>query len=451
MSHRLPSLHIEWSPGYVRAINAATGQSAAGPQLADLGPILSGHKDVLVGVGRNVAFLKSVRLPKATPEDLRRMLSVQIGQMFPLPADQLAFDFFQTQDHNTNGWLTIVAAMRSQDLEQLRNELQQAGLRAVRIMPVALGSAVIAKHAGKTDALVVEGTAHALTLDVVQDGVVRFSRTAPAGSDPIAEAKRTLAAADAGDLPLVSAGGVLIPEVTPSNDGTAIKLLDAAPTFAFERTEDRIKAQAKRVAARTRFAVLMMAAALLLAGLIWVERGDAQAIVTRSEGTWARELSKLRSIRDTENGKAQRVIGIQNALKTAFQPAQPLSDITSFISDSLPASVWLTGMNIERGKQLQIRGTAAQSTDVASLVDALGGSSRFRDVKLVFANSARIEEKPVVQFSITATAVGNLPMPAPVKTKGRAATRRTASSSSGSKGGSAGTGTTTTGETEAKP
>jgi Tfp pilus assembly protein PilN len=442
VSHRLPSLHIEWSPGYVRAVNAATGQSAAGPHLADLGSILSGHKDVLVGVGRSVAFLKAVRLPKATPEDLRRILSVQIGQMFPLPPDQLAFDFYQTHDHDANGWLTIVAAMRSQDLEQLRTELQQVGLRAVRVMPVALGSAVIAKHAGTTDALVVEGTPTALTLDVVQGGVVRFSRTAPPGSDPATEAKRTLAAAEAGDLPIVSAGGVLLSEAAPARDGTAIKLLDAAPTFAFERTEDRLRAEAKRVAARTRFAALMMAAALLLAGLVWVERNDAQAVVTRSQGTWARELSKLRSIRDADTAKAQRVLGIQSGLKTAFEPAQPLSDIAAYISDNLPASVWLTGLNIERGKPIQIRGTAAQSSDVASLVDTLGGSARFRDVRLVFANSARIEEKPIVQFSITATAVGNLPMPAPVKTKkGRAASSRTS--------GSARTGTTTTGASEA--
>ena len=33
----------------------------------------------------------SVRMPKAEPSDLRRILEVQLGQLFPLPADQMAW------------------------------------------------------------------------------------------------------------------------------------------------------------------------------------------------------------------------------------------------------------------------------------------------------------------------------------------------------------------------
>src|SRR5262249_35151904 len=99
----------------------------------------------------------------------------------------------------------------------------------------------------------------------------------------------------------------------------------------------------------------------------------------------------------------------------------PLSDLVAVTADSLPPGAWMTGLTIERGKPLQIRGAAKTANDVARCVDALGATRRFRDVKLVFANSARIEEKPAVQFNITAVGVGNLPMPEPQKRSKKAA------------------------------
>jgi Tfp pilus assembly protein PilN len=212
---------------------------------------------------------------------------------------------------------------------------------------------------------------------------------------------------------------------------TSLSLLAEAPAFTFERSEDRARVAQRRIAARTRFGALMMAAALLLSVLVWVEHSDAQAVVTRAGGVWARELSKMRSIRDAETSKAQRAAAIESSIKSAFHPAQPLSDLTAVIADSLPASVWLTGLTVERGKPVQIRGTAIRSNDVAALVDRLTASSRFREVRLVFANSARIEQTQVIQFSITAVAVGNLPMPAPVKAVRRPSASRTTSGTTG--------------------
>ena len=94
----------------------------------------------------------------------------------------------------------MVAAIRSKDLLQLRAELQQAGLKAVAIRPVALGAAAVARNASLPDALVVESNSAGLTLDVIQGGVLRFSRTTP-GGEIVAEAQRTIAAAGVERLP----------------------------------------------------------------------------------------------------------------------------------------------------------------------------------------------------------------------------------------------------------
>ncbi|MES2463913.1 MAG: PilN domain-containing protein [Armatimonadota bacterium] len=432
-----PSLNLEWTHAQTYAIDTASGKSAAGDTPGDLSSLLSGHRGALVGIGRGFVFLKAVRLPKALPEDLRRILSVRMDSLFPLPPNQLAFDFIQTDDQSDEGFLTLVAAIRTQDLQQLRESLQRANIQATNVLPVALGAVAVASRAGVARAVVVERTPLGLTLDVVHDGIVRFSRMAAGDSDPEVEARRMMAAADSGILPVVAAGGLTLPGATTVPE-TALGLLAEAPPFTFERSEDRARVAQKRIAARTRFGVLMMAAALLLAALVWVERMDAQAVVTRAGGTWARELSKMRSIRDTEITKAQRAAAIESSVKSAFQPAQPLSDLTAVIADSLPPSVWLTGLTVERGKPIQVRGTATQSNDVAALVDRLGASSRFREVRLVFANSARIEQTPVIQFSITAVAVGNLPMPAPVKAARRAPVRGTAAKGTTNAAGAAG-------------
>jgi hypothetical protein len=59
-------------------------------------------------------------------------------------------------------------------------------------------------------------------------------------------------------------------------------------------------------------------------------------------------------------------------------------------------------------------------------VEKLGANGRFRDVKLVFANAADIGTTPIVQFNLTADAVGNLPMPVPPKRVVKTAAHATA-------------------------
>ena len=415
-------VHVEWTPGGVRAVNIATRETAQGVRLSDIGPILNGHGHPLVGVGRRDVFLKSVRLPKADPEDLRRILGVQLGQLFPLPPEQLSFDFFQTADQTAEGWLTVVAAMRGEDLKRLQAELKAAGLTAARILPVALAAPAVAGSAGKADALVLESGPAGLALDVVRGGVLVFSRVVPGVSDPECEAKRTLAAAQAGTLPVVTAGdivatGVSLPDALPGF-GTSLSLLHEAPAFSFRLAEDRARDLKSRAGDRTRLAVLLMLSALLLVALVWADRQAAQAAVKKRQGALARQLTLLRSTQDAAAADAQKADAVQDVLGRAFGPAQPLGDIVAVVGDGLPAGTWLTGLGVERGKPLQIRGTATSPGDVPRVVHALGASPRFRDVRLVFANSVTIGKARLVEFDVSAVCVGNLPLSEPDKAGG---------------------------------
>ncbi len=420
MSKNLPPvLNIEWSPSWVRAVDTVTGQMAEGTKLSDLSPVISGKREAVVGVGRSSVFLKTLRLPKGSRDDLRRILSVQIGQLFPLPSDQLSFDFFQTTDITAEGCLTLVAAMRADELKQLLFELKQAGIAPTRILPVALGAPAVSASAGARDALVAECTAAGLALDIVQGGILRLSRVAPRDADPTVEARRTLAAARVDSAALVAAGEVPLPEALPGF-GTPLSKLQEASPFNFELEEDRTRVEKKRQGEHMRMAGLLMAAALCILLYVVVTHLDAANAMRASNATWTRQLTKLQKQKDDATNSASVIMNAQEAVSKALQPAQPLSDIASAISDSLPPGAWLTAVDVERGKAVQIRGAAKSADDVTTFISNLGSNPRFRNVRLVFANAGTIGKATVQQFNVSAVAVGNLPMPALAKTTGAA-------------------------------
>lgn len=399
--------------------------------MADLGEILEGHRSAIVGIGRSQVFLRSARLPKAAQEDLQRILSVQLDQYFPLPADQLSFDFVQTADQTSEGCLTVVAAMRADDLRNLRAALKQAGLRATRIVPISLAAPAVVSRAGLTDAIVVEREAAGLALDVVQNGIVRSSRVTSASANAAGEVQRTAASARAPEIAAIAVGSVELPGAKPGLD-TTLSQLHTAPPFYFELAEDRLHAAKKRADARNRMAGLLLTTALLLFAVVWSGRQDQATKAGRAQGAITRQMTVTQSIVNTESTNAAKLIAVDAALDRAYKPAQPLSDIAALVTDALPPGAWLTGLTLERGKPLDIRGATKNADDVAKFVDNLGASSRFRDVKLVFANSALIGKIPVVQFSVSATAVGNLPLPTQDrKTVGKKLSSSTSSTATG--------------------
>ncbi len=414
MSKHITQLHIEWSPSGVYAFNIATGETASGSNLNEIRRFLEPHRHALVGIGRSAVFLKTLRMPKANPEDLRRILSVQAAQLFPLPPEMLSFDFIQSADQNMEGCLTLIAAMKIEDLKQVRAELQQVGLTPTRILPVSLGAVGVLAHAGLREGILVEKSATGFTFDVVQTETVRFSRVVFGNVDPVAEVQRTLLASNANALPVVASSKLDIAGAA-SATGSTLGSLHEAPAFMFELAEFRAKAEKRQVATRNRMAGLMLVSSLLLVGLVYKVRSEKWAVAKRGEGAWEKEISKLKSINNFETSKAQKLSVMQMTLKSAFEPGQKLTDTMAVMADNVPPSAWVTGVTLERGKALQLRGMAKSAQDVATIVETLGRISRFRDIRLIFANSVKIDDIQLVQFSATAIGVGNLPMPAPAK------------------------------------
>jgi Tfp pilus assembly protein PilN len=407
-----------------------SGGNSQGQGLSSAADIINGQHSAIVGVGRSHFFLKTTRLPKASHEDIRRVLNVQVGQLFPLPASELSFDFFQTNDVTVEGVLTVVAAMRSDELKSLKAELKQIGLTPERILPISLASQYIAAHAGAKNAIVVEADLGGISLDVIQNGVIRLSRIVSPDADLKGEVQRTVAASKLEDPVILNSEDISLSGANVFA-GASLASIHKAPAFNFVLEEERASSERVVRTARIWLAGVTATLALFSAGWAWYNWNSQNQAAQVASAKVAKALQVWNNSLSFENSQLTALSTARGALSTAFQPAQPLSDVANTVSDSLPAGAWVTGLNLERGKSIDARGTAMTAAQVSQFVDNLSQNPRFRDVKLVFANSALIEKVPVVQFYVTANAVGNLAMPIPSKKSSSSAASSTDAAKTG--------------------
>ncbi len=406
---------LEWSPTHVSWVNENHELITVGSLLEAASRINT--RDVLIAVSRRSIFIRAYRVPNAGKPEVRRILDIQIGQIFPMSASELAYDFLLTEDVNAEGRLAVLVAMRSADLNSLHEQARAAGLRVTKVVPVAVGSAMLARDIGQPDGALVHRTAEGLAVDIVNNGELRYSRIAPMPATSLGiegEVSRTFAAALLPCCPTIAAGGIALAEAEIS---TPLWALEALAGHAGDRIplqivtqEQLLFAETAQQRARIRMAFLLFAAAALMLVGVSMKMSDRQAIASRAIGKWETKLRKLRAIREEELNKSNTLTNLKTTLDRGFHPAQFVSDTITTAVNGTPVDVWLTGMSLERGKALSLRGTATRGEAVANYQQALVSDPRFRDVQLVFANNTAIEAAPVVQFSISAFPIGNLPL-----------------------------------------
>lgn len=412
-----PQTIIEWSPAQVSWVDSSH-QLVTVATLTEAAPLLP-SREVVVAIARRSAFVRAYRVPNASKADLRRILQVQIGQLFPIPAHELAFDFHLSQDLNSEGRLAVIAAIRASDLQSLHSQARSAGLKISRVVPVAFGSPIVARSVGQENGAVVHRTAEGLAIDLVAGGELRYSRVAamPAtGLGIEGEVSRTFAAAVLSCSPTIAAGALALPDADYSTDLWAIEAIAGSHLdINIETAEQIYSREHKAQAARMRVAITLFGVSVILGtwqGLKW---SDASNQVASVKAKWAVKQQQRKKMIDGELAKGSSVTSFKQVLDRAFHPAQMPSDAIALAANTAPAGVWLTGMSVERGKQLTLRGTATNGGAIVNYQQGLvdqkeDDTARFRNVTLVFANNTEIENTPVVQFSISAFPTGNLPI-----------------------------------------
>lgn len=409
---------LEWSPDSATVLNLESRQSASGAKLSDAAIVLNGQRTAIAAISRRATFVRTTRVPNTSRDEVARIIELRIADLFPLGGGELAYDFRLTDDVNEDGRLAIVTAVRESDLKQLYADAASAGIRVERVVPSALGAAMTAKQLGVEECAVVQQTPEGLAVDLIHQGELRYSRVTSIGetSSPEAEVKRTFMAAGLNPSQVVAPEG-LVPYSVQGPVSTLGALAESDLAIHIE-TNETIQARIrKREQSRIRFSVLMALAAGLLATLVYLDRSDAQAAIAKVDAQNNTKLNKLRSIRTAAQTKSAELAKIQRTLEQGFKPAQKLSDVLAVVTNAAPEGVWLTGFTLERGKPMTTRGSATDSDKLADLLQNLGNEPRFRDVKLLFANNSTIGDKSVVEFSLTAFPIGNLPLYDVVKKK----------------------------------
>lgn len=391
------------------------GKSRRAADPAALGGMVSGSG--LVALSRRSAFVRPVRLPDLARDEAQRILQVQAPQLFPLPPDDLACSFVWTDDVSPEGRLAIGLAARSETVRTAQAAAAQVGISVDRLLPVALGAPLVAQALDLRDGAVVTEDVEGLCIDIVADGSLRYSRVVPRPHDSEgieAEVCRTFSIAKTPCGTIVAAGGLVFDGAHHTTPLSPLELLSHPPaSLTGVSLEDRVEAEARvkrRQGSKVRLAMLASVAALAAVLLVGFDHGDAA--LQASQTTKTRKAAQAR-MDDLKSALYARMAAKQKALDTlgrALAPPQPFSDVLSVVSEAMPEGVWLTGVSLERGRPLQFRGTALNSALVSTLVDRMEAGDRFRDVKLLFANNAAIEGRQVVQFSITAHSIGNLPL-----------------------------------------
>lgn len=412
-----PAFVIEWSSSGARVFDPLTSSTRSFPTFAAAAQAAKGASRVIVAVSRRAAFVRAIRVPDAPKEDVRQALLLTGGAHLPLPIAEMSFDVSLTEDTGIEGRLAILGAIVASDLHTINSELRLIGIKEFSVIPVAFGAAALGLKSGMKDGAVVERLEDGWAIDILSQGELKYSRLAPARVTEQQiedEVTRTFAAAGMTCGEILVAGGLELPFADHRTRETALEAL-SQPEFALfdfhlELQEEAAAKKAKARATKLRLASLVLASCVLIAYFIYDDRAKVQAEIAKTTARLAVTDRRIKA--DVSDVKAAQLSAdAMNAdLDRAFKPAQRASDMIQVVANAAPTGVWLTNITVERGRPVLVRGSAMTSDAITAFVNALNGSPRLRDARIVFTNNGSIDRQAIVQFSVQATAVGNLPL-----------------------------------------
>ena len=415
-------LAIEWSPRGVVAYDASHKAMRTADDLSGLG---LGGREAILALSRRGVFVRTKRVPNAGHDEVRLILMMQVGELFPIPAIDLAWDFALTDDVDSEGRLAVLAAVPCSDLRRALEAAASAGIKVKAAIPLAIGATIIAQELGLTEAAVVERADDGPAVDIVSNGSLRASRAAPPASSMDLEVTRALGLAGIEGAPIVAAGGADLENAFQKTPRTALMALAETSLDRLKLRLELPEAVAAQAAAggrkQMRTAVLTLAAASMVAAYAYVQYSDAAAVRDLTQVQANGRLQKLRNEEKKVAAESAKLTATKAALDLAFTPPQKISEIVAVTTAAVPQGAWLKALNVERGKPISLRGAAKEVNLVSALFRKLDRASggRFRDVQITNASNSVVDQVPVTEFVLSALPVGNLPFLA--RSGGRAA------------------------------
>jgi Tfp pilus assembly protein PilN len=214
--------------------------------------------------------------------------------------------------------------------------------------------------------------------------------------------------------------------------GIAIGDLDrGVATIDLVREEFEQARKKRRDAMKMRLVAL--AGAVILVGAVFFG-----ATTLQKQREIARRIQGVQTRVNEANAEAQsaqkeyELLATQaKLLETALQPEHPWLDVLQDVSDRAPKGIWLSGLDLEKGKNLSLRGTGLDQANVQSFWTNLSRSPMLVRPNLSYSNQALIGDRTVFQFGITSDIRGNEPKPTkPAKKKTPLRSAKTAADAS---------------------
>lgn len=213
----------------------------------------------------------------------------------------------------------------------------------------------------------------------------------------------------AGALELPALGTAARADAAQYAGAYGMALLAAGAALTADLLAEEVR-RARQVRQRRRNAWMGAAVALvvLIGGCAaahqrWRDHLDLQ----RARAAAVREVTTERSRAKKLDAKYQELSAQADSLRRALRPNPPWVDVMDALAMAAPQGVWVTGIELERGRPLVIRGTALEATGAAQFTNALMESPLLEQVQLNFANGAQVGGRRVTHFGISAVVRGN--------------------------------------------
>ncbi len=399
---------------------AAVQAPAEGEQAPAVGARLAGAAipvsgSAAVGVPSAVLLLRVVRLPKAEGAELAGMVELQADKFSPFAAEAQACSH-EVLQRGDNDQLVLIAAVRQDVVNTLRDELAVAGLKPVRIDAAVMGywrllrdKMPTAAGGGRRTIVVLDRPVAELV--VVDDGIPVAFRTieldAGAPDDVwvrelAGETDYTLLsvemefgprpaagvdlwyAGDGGEALAEGLHGAIgcevharpLAELGTAAEGVAMRLADSAGagmdlTPAAWRQTDAAARFKRRVWGGAAAAVAAWAVlAGVLVGAMAYQRGAVRRLGAERE-RWGQEASAVRGMRT-------RVFAIEGYTNQAHSALECLREI----SERQTPGVEMTAFDYRKGENIKVSGVAGTVNQVYDFKSQIDASELFLDSEL---------------------------------------------------------------------
>ena len=403
--HERPQLIIEWDKDWTRVIFTESGQTRESSSLSNIEGVQG--KSAIVLVSRRNILFRVLSLPDATRSDVLIALKMKLGDVFPIPVNELAFDYIPTADKDENGRLCHVFAVKTEDIHEVIKLTESLDITVHSIAPAQSGLIRLSQKDGVSSGVYVERFGDFVNLDIIKEGKLTYSRATSLEALDV-EVERAKSQVPDAKIFSYNVGLDGTEQKLPSN--LASRFLESDSLIDLEPESYRLKKEDKARSKRHRQSYLIFAAGAVIGMVVYMDFSDKNDKFAKEAKRLKSKLSIAKLATERPESTLTKLQPQAAQLKLAFEPAQKMSDVMKLSSILLPKDAWLTSLSLERGKPLQIRGTAKNSEAVSAYLKELTKQKRLRDVRLLFANSGDIDGSPVVQFSVSAFPVGNLPI-----------------------------------------